>query len=327
MPVWNAEAFLSSALESLAAQTFRDFEVVAIDDGSSDGSRELLRSAAVRWKWLRMYSQLNGGIAFALNKAIAMSRGEILARMDADDVSLPERIEKQVCYLDHHTDVGVCGTAMQIFGGKRRRVVKCAVTDSEIRARMIFGCPMVHPSVVMQREIVISEPGPYSGSVEDYDLWLRLARRTRFANLTEPLLKYREHPAQYTKRPSVLHRESVWALQSRLLTSLHVGDGELDADAHVACGLVNPAVLAVNLGRVERWLVHIRNRIAKTGWTDCDAWYRECAEAWWRVARRQSLEKGTLMQYLRSPLLAYSPRLLLRASFLAICAIAKRERA
>lgn len=324
LPVWNAEKFLGEALDSLAVQTFCDFEVVAVDDGSTDRSGELLRTAAARWPWVRVLSQPNGGIAAALNRAVAASRGGLIFRMDADDVSLPTRIERQVRFLDQHPEIGVCGTAIETFGAGRRRIVRCARHNAEIRARMVFGCPIVHPSVAMRREIIVPESGPYSGTVEDYDLWLRLARRTQFANLPAALLRYRAHSSQYSAVPWEVRREVVWSMQARLLRTLGLCEHELDADAHAACGLVNPAGVDIDLARGERWLVRLRTTVAQSGWTARDVWRRECADAWWRLARRRAAEQCALWKYLRSPLVQFSPRLVSRIGFLLVSALAVR---
>jgi GT2 family glycosyltransferase len=210
MPVYNCQRYLAAAVESILGQTFRDFEFIIIDDGSTDGSLSLLQGFAERDDRIRLVSRPNTGIVGALNEGLAMARGEFIARMDGDDVSFPTRLERQVEYLQSHPECVA-------IGAKVNRVcpagLKCAVTPrvtahAQIEERLLLGegGAMVHP-VVMMRATVVRSIGGYREKyryVEDLDLFLRLGEVGRLANLDEILLDYREHLAStnHTK-----HRE------------------------------------------------------------------------------------------------------------------------
>lgn len=314
LPVYNAGRFLAEALESLAAQTFPDFEVIAVNDGSTDGSAEILRAAALRRPWLRVVDQPNGGVAAALNRAFAESRGALLARMDADDIALPRRFERQVAFLDRHPEVGVCGTAIREFGPGTPRVLAYPRFNSGIRARLVFGSALAHPTVVMRRPVLQAEAGPYSGQFEDYDLWLRLAGRTEFANLPEVLLEYRIHAGQVTAAHWALQNVHVWRTQSVFLRTLGFGELELSPEAHAFCGMVEPEGLIAELPRVEAWLLKLRRAVPAAGWCRPCEFVPECRDAWWRAVRRSLDVRGRTVVFFRSPLCGFNPRSLWRAA-------------
>jgi glycosyltransferase involved in cell wall biosynthesis len=201
LSIFNGEAFLDQAIASILAQTFTDFELVVVDDGSTDRTPEILKSLSD--PRLRVLTQPNAGLAVSLNRAIWRSRGRLIARMDADDVALPERFARQVAYLDSHPEVGVLGTGSEEITPAGRvvdRVVPPA-EDAEIRRVLIRRNPFVHSSIMARRE-VIERMGGYNERLtvaQDYDLWMRAAALTRFANLPDPLVRRRLVPGQVSR--------------------------------------------------------------------------------------------------------------------------------
>lgn len=320
LPVHNAGAFLAPALASLEGQTCREFEVVAVDDGSTDGSGEELLAAANRWSWLRVVRQPCGGIAAALNRAIAESRGEFLARMDADDIAHPNRLDRQLRFLRSHPEVGVCGTWFRVFGHGAPVVVPTPVEDDAIRARLIFACPFAHPTVMMRRSVLEQlATVPYDPAAldcEDYDLWVRLAGQTRFHNLPEPLLDYRMHPHQVTNRSPQARFARVQRLRGVLLERIGLRTAAIDEAAHGACGL-DTAPSDLPLPRISAWLQTLRAAIPAAGWCSPRAIQHECSEAWWRVVQHSAAQPGAIRHYLGSPLTPKYPRSLWRALRLA----------
>jgi len=198
MPVYNCERYVAEAVESILAQTFRDFEVLIIDDGSTDGSRVILERYAERDRRIRLVSRPNTGIVGALNEGLAMARGELIARMDADDIALPERFERQVAYLREHPEVVCLGSVVQNIDEAGRFLFEehHAMDHEEIEEIALRGyCPLAHPSMMMRREAVLAINGydPELALAEDTDLVLRLGERGKLVNLPQILQKYRWH--------------------------------------------------------------------------------------------------------------------------------------
>jgi glycosyltransferase involved in cell wall biosynthesis len=199
MPVYNAERYIREAAESILHQTFTDFEFIIIDDGSTDDSREILEELARNDARIRLVSRPNTGYTKALNEALGLARGTYLARMDADDVSMPQRFEKQFAYLTAHPECVLVGSrilTIDPFGSPLYEPNhKLSHEDIELQLLCGVGWAIVHPAAMMVREHVTALGG-YRVQMEpseDLDLFLRLAERGRIANLPEVLLHYRQH--------------------------------------------------------------------------------------------------------------------------------------
>lgn len=209
LSVHNNAPYLAAALESLLAQSFVDFELLVVNDGSTDASRTIIDDYAARDPRVRPIHQPNRGLIASLNLMIAQARGEYIARMDGDDIALPERFARQVAFLDTHSDHGVVGSrviAMRENGEDRiDRPIDHPVSTEAVHAALEAGPLLCHPSVMMRR-CLLEAVGGYRAAYrhcEDYDLWLRLAERTRMANLPERLLRYRYSDTQVSNRHAV----------------------------------------------------------------------------------------------------------------------------
>ena len=191
------------ALESLLSQTFVNFEVIAIDDGSTDNSAEVLN--AVADQRIRVFHQANMGLAATLNRGLSLARGSLIARQDQDDLSYPERLGKQVEYMDLNPDCVLLGTAAEIWVGDKRsdRNHDHPTDHSTLAFDLLFNNPFVHSSVMMRRDVVLRIGGystdPGRQPPEDYELWSRLARVGKVANLKDRLLVYREVPTSMSR--------------------------------------------------------------------------------------------------------------------------------
>lgn len=200
MAVYNGEAYLREAIDSVLAQTFKDFEVLCIDDGSTDTTPEILAAYAARDSRVRVHRNTeNLRLIASLNKAVSLARGEFLARQDDDDISLPRRFEKQVEFLRAHPDVGLLGTAYhRLFPDGRKVLRRPPADDTAIRWKMLFGNVWCHGSMMWRRALLDEESIAYGDFLhaEDYELWTRLLRRSKGATLTFPQVVYRLHEAQ-----------------------------------------------------------------------------------------------------------------------------------
>ncbi|MBI1964194.1 MAG: glycosyltransferase [Candidatus Rokubacteria bacterium] len=198
MGVHDGEPWVGAAVASVLAQTAPDLELIVVDDGSTDGTPATL--AAVRDPRLVVVRQAREGLTRALNRALRLARAPLLARLDADDLALPERLARQREFLDAHPEVGLLGTGAREVDAEGREVGRVAppADDAAIRRALIRGNPFVHSSVMLRRS-ALDAAGGYDERLavaQDYDLWMRLSRVTRLANLAEPLVVRRLVPGR-----------------------------------------------------------------------------------------------------------------------------------
>lgn len=224
MPAYNAEKYIAESIDSILRQTFGDFELIILNDCSQDSTEEVILSYGDS-RIVYLKNEENMGVARTLNRGLSVARGMYIARMDADDISLPERFEKQVQYLDTHKDVVVLGVALERFGAGVPSQIRCFSTDChQMKTDMFFACGLAHPGVMMRREEILQLGGydtEYNG-LEDYELWCRVCKQYGVTALPEVLLRYRIHGEQVTKNPSPAYQKRMRALKARLLDDLHL---------------------------------------------------------------------------------------------------------
>jgi glycosyltransferase involved in cell wall biosynthesis len=218
MTVYNGERYLKEAVESILNQTFRDLEFIIIDDGSTDSTPAILAHYQEIDDRIRVYHQENRGIVASRNAGCHLAKGGYIAVMDADDVSLPERLERQVQCLNTHPDIGILGTWMKVIdrNGVTKNTVDLPTTPALIEWCLLFGCCMAQASVMMRRD-VIERLNFYSSEAtyaEDYELWSRASLVTHFANIPEALFRYRVWGGGVTSRRP-LETEQYTAIVSR----------------------------------------------------------------------------------------------------------------
>lgn len=229
MPCYNSAITLPETLESLAQQTFTDFEVVAVDDGSNDATPQILASWAQRDLRFRNIHLPHGGIITALNTGLNNCEAPFIARMDSDDIAYPERFKRQMAWLADHPDIAVVGClvagipAEGLPRGFRNYIdwQNSITTPEDISLSMFIESPLVHPSIVFRREWV-ERVGGYQerGWPEDYDLFLRLNEvEARFAKAPEVLLGWRDHPSRLTRTDSRYSLENILRAKAYYLLS------------------------------------------------------------------------------------------------------------
>lgn len=194
IPLYNQKQFVGDAINSILGQTFKDFKFLIINDGSTDKAEEILKG--YNDPRIRIINnEKNIGLTKSLNKGLKMAESEYIARMDADDVSMPERLEKEVLFLGHNKNIALVGTYYYMINekGKILDTIKPSTKSEEIKCNLLNGNQFGHVSVMFRVEC-IKEVGYYReelGPVEDYDLWLRISDRYNIANIPEPLYKWR----------------------------------------------------------------------------------------------------------------------------------------
>jgi glycosyltransferase involved in cell wall biosynthesis len=197
LPVYNGQRFLAEAVNSVLKQTFREFQFVIVDDGSTDRSAEMLEGFARSDSRVVVQPHLrNLGICSTMNDACRLASGEYLAVMNQDDVCQPQRLERQVAFLRRHPDIGVVGGAVEIVDerGRRRGVKRYPTAPGFVPWAMLFYNCFAHPAVMMRRQALEAAgyyPTGYDGGAEDYALFMRISRATRVANLDDVVLRYR----------------------------------------------------------------------------------------------------------------------------------------
>jgi glycosyltransferase involved in cell wall biosynthesis len=216
MPAYNAEKYITEAIDSILAQTFADFEFIIINDGSTDRTAEIVRS----YKDPRIVfvdNEKNQGLITVLNQGMDMARGEYIARMDADDISLPERFAKQIAFMDAHPDVGLLGTQLQIFGYRHWK----SSYPEKIGILDIHKINHInHPTVMLRKSVFDKYNLRYNHdyiACEDYELWSRVVRYTKVANLPDVLLKYRLHDANESVKKRELQLKNAERIQENIL--------------------------------------------------------------------------------------------------------------
>lgn len=195
MPVYNTpEEYLRPAIESILVQTYQDFEFVILNDASPDENVEKIVKSYSD-KRIRYYkNDVNRGISFSRNRLIELAKGEYLAVFDHDDISFPNRLEKEVAFLDSHSDVGVVGSWYQAF--EKDKVRKFPTDDAAIKRGLMNGCVVSHTSAMIRKSVLVDNHIIYEEAfspAEDYALWCRLLPKTNFANIPEALVVYRYH--------------------------------------------------------------------------------------------------------------------------------------
>lgn len=212
MPVYNGEPYVMEAIDSILGQTFGDFELLVINDCSTDGSAAIIEKI-VDERIRVVHNPANLGLAATLNKGIGLARGSYLARMDQDDIATPDRLQRQVAYMDAHPDVAICGCGVEVFyedGGTHRHYYPLSYDGIKVEA--LFNSPVSHPGALLRKRILNEHAYRYDETphaVEDYELFSRILHRHRVVNLPYFLLRYRVSGHNETARAESPERASI----------------------------------------------------------------------------------------------------------------------
>lgn len=236
MPVYNAEKYLAEAIDSIISQTFLDWELVIINDGSTDSSLSIInRFTDSRIRLIN--NETNLGLIKTLNKGIELCRGQYIARMDADDISFPNRFASQVNFMDKNKEYILCGTNAEVIDseGKETGKVINPTKNTLLQISLLFTNPFIHPSMMICKDVLsnnfLDEKALH---VEDYELWTRLAEQGKIANLELPLLKYRWHGTNVSVKHSEIQEVAKNKIISHQLTKLGIKPTEEELYWHRA---------------------------------------------------------------------------------------------
>ena len=227
IPARDAQATLAQTLESLVAQTFQDFDVLVVDDASSDGTAAIARSYSPRLAIEAMSLASNAGVAGALNHGIGCIASPYIARLDADDLAQPSRLEKQIAFLEAHPQIDVCSTWMEMFydppGERANQILAKPQEDASIKTALLQYSSMSHGASLFRKSF-FDDVGPFDVRLdyaEDYDLWCRGALLgKRYANLPEALTRYRQHGTQVGQQKRQLQYERDILIKRKYISAL-----------------------------------------------------------------------------------------------------------
>jgi len=249
MPVFNAAAHLPEAVESVLRQSLSNIELITVDDGSSDASLSILREYAAADSRIHVIANReNKGNAHAHNEGWSRAKSNYVACMHADDIALPDRLERQVQFLDQHPRVAAVGGEAVVIDdtGRRHDSMRVPTSSLEIRAKLPWHNCLVHPTVMMRKDALADVGGYRVDLVEDYDLWLRLSEHYELANLPHPLILHRWHPRDI----AYIERQVTGALAVRAAARMRAsfgydllsGTDDLTADVLSALGVTDEDV-------------------------------------------------------------------------------------
>lgn len=242
LPVFNAAAYAGDAVRSILVQTFTDFELLIVDDGSSDSSPRILQELARGDARVRLTSRANRGLVATLNEMIVSARGEYFARMDGDDIAFPQRFARQVEFLDSHPEVVAVGSRALFIDAEGLPLMEGMphFSHEEIeRALMTPELGIIHPSVMMRGAACCAIGGYHADypHAEDLDFFLRLGELGRLENMPEPLLRYRTHASSV----SAVHMETQWRSATKAVEAALVRRG-VDPGAVTIAGKPSPRI-------------------------------------------------------------------------------------
>lgn len=259
MPVYNGAAFVAEAIESILRQTLADFEFIIIDDGSNDGSVDIINS----YKDLRIHllrNESNLGVSESLNKGFNLARGVYIARMDSDDISLPERLERQVAFMEAHPEIGICGTWVEILGGTGRQIYRYPSDPDTIKCMHLFGPALAHPTVMMRRSMLEKLGQWYDPSfkhAQDFELWVRASAYTLITNLEEVLLYYRLHQLQIGRCHNEEQVVSAGKVRLLQLNNLGICPSENEFNLHQSISVWKFENDRTFIESTEKWLLKL----------------------------------------------------------------------
>ena len=264
VPVYNREKYVGEAISSILAQSFTNFELLLIDDGSVDNSMEIMRSYKdPRVRLVR--NEQNLGIPKTRNKGLQLARGDYIAILDSDNIALPDRLAKQVAFLDHYQDYALVGSGATLMDEKGHFLKKTKerfVSSGEVKSHLLFRC-WLHHSSVMARKAVLQIYGYREQFVvcSDFDLFARLARKYKIGHLPEPLVRLRVHPGSITREQVQLTKDKDLEIVGAQLSELGVQFSPTDLEQHLLLSYMKKFQFMPDrqyLAWAEAWLLKLQ---------------------------------------------------------------------
>ncbi len=260
MPVYNEEKHIKKSVNSILKQTYENFEFLIINDASKDNTLSILNSYSdPRIKIIN--NKKNWGITRSLNIGLKKANGKYIARMDADDISFPKRLEEQFVFMENNTNVGVCGSWVKTFGNKEL-TWKYPINSKKIKCQLLFNCNVIaHPSVIIRKAIIERYNLRYNQKLayaQDWYLWQKISHYTRLVNIPKFLLKYRITKKNSKKRQSSLYFKNIRTIVRNNITSLEIKPSEKEINLHLELG--SHVQIKSESKEIEKWLLKLLNK-------------------------------------------------------------------
>ncbi len=310
MPVYNGEPYLQEAIDSVLRQTFGDLELLVIDDGSTDGSKEIVRSYSdPRLRFIAL--DQNRGLPFVRNIGLTESGGEYIAWADCDDINAPERVALQVAYMDSHPELGACGSYVLRFGGPRPGIKTVHTEHDPIRAGLLFRSEIMNPSAMIRSRVVRENDLKYRAVMthaEDYDFWQRLCVRAKLGNIPRVLVRYRLRPdsALSTLSQDPVTEQLHIQIYKEGLLALGIRPTDQDLSRHRLIASKQRLRSFEDLHSCLNWLVSVREGCLRSGLLSERAVNREMFLQAFRLHKKaESLGLRAFREYYRNPFIRY----------------------
>jgi glycosyltransferase involved in cell wall biosynthesis len=288
MPVYNAAPYVTEAVGSILSGTFADLELLAIDDGSTDES--VARLKAIDDPRLRIISNsANMGIIATLNKGLDLAEGEYVARMDADDISMPTRLARQLAFMEANPEIGLSGTWGKSFGAGPRVKLRVPLLPADIHAQLFAYNAICHPAAILRRHVFLEHAlrfAPEARHAEDFDLWIRAAERFPLANIPTIGLRYRVHPDQVSSRHGAEQLKTVSMLRRRQLAFLLPNAAEAEIALHLSLLDLEGSLTHDQLVAAGQWLERLEEANERARRYDARAFRAFLVQRWLNAAHR-----------------------------------------
>ena len=297
LPTYNAARYLAEAVASLLAQDFSDFELLLIDDGSTDDTISVVNQFANDPRVRLLRNECNMGLIATLHRAYAECRAPFIARMDSDDISSPDRFSRQVSFLNAHPEVGIVGGAIKFFGNVSPNVFTFPISHADIHPAMLFYCPLAHPALMFRRELLDQGFIRYDEAfchAEDYHLWSRLLLRVKAANLSEVLLDYRLHPQQVSSDTSDKQYAASLLVRCQMLHECGIEPTNDEVALHESVILERPLACNDYLPALAAWFQRLEVASSHSGYWDVDALHRLLKAKFLETAHRVGADLSQL---------------------------------
>ena len=282
LPVYNAEKHLREAIDSILSQSYSHFELFIINDGSTDSTEQIIQSYTdPRIKCIK--NEKNLGLIATLNKGIELSTGEFIARMDADDISLPQRFEKQIAFMQKNPDVGAAGSWYYNFSKKGRSEHTLSSNSAELQSILLFNSCLCHPSVIIRKSVLTTNNIKYHSAckhAEDYDLWIEISKVCKLSNVPEFLFKYRTHEEQVTNQHNSIQKESAAIIRKNYLAYCGFVFSENEFVSHQLIANNSLITKKEQLAGIEKWLHSLIIQNNKFKKIDCKSFNAFIGKMW-----------------------------------------------
>lgn len=274
IPTYNAARYVEEAVSSVLAQSFTDFELLLIDDGSTDGTTQLLEQFVSDPRVRLLRNERNLGLIATLHRAYAECQAQIIARMDADDICAPDRFGQQIAFLRANPEIAIVGGAIRFFGNVAPNVFTFPTSHADIHCAMLFYCPLAHPALMFRRNLVDQGVMRYDEAfrhAEDYHLWSRLLLRVKAANLPEVVLDYRLHTQQVSSNSSDKQYTASKRVRARMLQECGIHPSDEEIALHESVILERPLIRPDYLPTLAAWFKRLETAAQQTDYWDANA--------------------------------------------------------